>query len=296
MDAQAAECVRGVREIVRAKYPHVALWYNGSLPKPQDFRYQAYTASLQDRNCATLHETQGSQLFDPNFVGHQWRSFYEMLLGSRLTLARASDIGDPALASGFVYNVDMSRHLGPEKFAASRGTWTTANHLGAIMLALRVHPCFTDGTIFRPSTQFMTRYSALLWDRDLRAVPEAWKRLNVESNREVWWEDTVCTREAGGFRDTLVHLVNCPEQEEIDPAVTSDPEPARYVEVEFTPPTDPAQMECWALQPYGYDDPVREPRQVQLTPQVEQGTVTVELPPFTYYTLLVLREKTGAAP
>ena len=79
----------------------------------------------------------------------------------------------------------------------------------------------------------MTRYSALLWGKDIRLLKDAWKTYTVNSNREVWWEDTVYRREGPQTTDTLIHIVNPPELESVDLKVATDPHPARHVEVEF---------------------------------------------------------------
>jgi hypothetical protein len=292
-DKLSAQCVRKTIETVHKSCPNVALWYNGSGPRPGDPLAEAHAASLQDVNCGTLHEIQGGQVANPNFHGHQWRNLYEIYLNERNSLLRAKNLNDPVLATGYMYNMDPTGVMTKEEYAATRDTWTTANHIGAILVAGRIHPCVLCSAGFRPPCQFMTRYSSLLWSRDVKWVKEPWKFLNVESNREVWWEECVYTRETQGFRDTLIHILNSPEEEDITFKATKDPEPAKYVEVEFATDGDPKKVQVWALQMYGYDSKDKEPTCAPLKPEVEGKKVIVELPPLTYHTLVVFRQRRG---
>lgn len=290
-DKLSAQCVRKVREIIRLAFPNAALWYNGSTPRKP--LLEARTASLQDTNVGTLLEYQGAQMANKNFFGHHWRSLYEAYVNERNALLNAKGIDDPVLATGYTYNLDPRNMMTKEEYEASRDTWTTANHLGALMLTARIHPCVLASDGFRPSTQFMTRYSALLWSRDVKWIKEPWKTINVESNREVWWEEGVYTREGKGYRDTILNIVNAPDKEEFDLKVPNDPEPAKNVEVELM--TDAKKVRAWALQPYGYDSKVKEPTAVELKPERDGKKLIVELPPFTYYTMVVFREATRGA-
>jgi hypothetical protein len=269
----------------------VALWYNGSTPRPGDPLRQAQIESLRDSNCATLMEIQGAQIADPNYVGHYWRNFFEMLVGQQRALHNVLGLGDTPLACGYLYNMSASRIMSKEEFQRTRDTWTTANHIGASFLAMRVHPCVMNSSGFRPAAQFMTRYSALLWAEGIEPVKDPWMSINVESNREVWWEECVSTRKCRGFRDTLVGIMNSPDNEQVDFKASQDPTPARAAEVEFTTNTDPRHVRCWALQPYGYGSSAKEPLLTELKPEVDGKKLIVELPPFTYFTLVVFRER-----
>ena len=290
-DKLSAQCVGAVRDIIRASCPNVALWYNGSTPRAP--LLEARIVSLQDTNVGTLHEIQGAQMANKNFYGHHWRSLYEIYMNERNALLKAKGIDDPVLASGYTYNLDPRNMMTKEEYEASRDTWTTANHLGALMLTARIHPCVLASDGFRPTTQFMTRYSALLWARDVKWVKEPWKIINVESNREVWWEEGVYTREGRGRRDTILNIINSPDGEAFDLKVAKDPDPAKNVEVEFTTTADPRKVRIWALQPYGYGSKAKESTAVELKPERDAKQLIVELPPFTYYTMVVLREETG---
>jgi len=65
--------------------------------------------------------------------------------------------------------------------------------------------------------QFVTRYSALLWDIErVKALENPESRITVQSSRPVWWRPYACVRTApDGKRQYIVHLVNPPVQERI---------------------------------------------------------------------------------
>jgi len=287
----AVTCVRQTIDIIRAAYPNVALWYNGSLPRPGNPLNDAYVESLKDANCGTLLEIQGAQIANPNFYAHQWRNLYEAYLTQRDALLRRPELKRPARAAGYLYNMNTQSIMTKEEYGASRDTWTTANHIGMLMLATTTHPCVLNSIGFRPACQFMTRYSALLWAADVELVKEPWDRIQVESNREVWWEECVYRRRGPGFVDTLIHVVNSPDKEEIDFRTARDPEPARFVEVECEVARQPEDARVWALQPYGWTSREKAPFVRALKPEIDGRKLIVELPPFSYYTLVVIREK-----
>lgn len=290
-DKLSVQCVRKVIEIIRKSYPNISLWYNGSGPRPGDPLAEAHASSLQDLNCGTLFEIQGGQVANPNYHGHQWRNLYEIWVNERNQLQKAKGLNDPVLATGYMYNMDPVSVMTKEEFAATRDTWTTANHIGAFLIAARIHPCVLCSTGFRPAMQFMTRYSSLLWSRDVKWVKEPWKTINVESNREVWWEECVYTRETPAYKDTMIHLLNSPDEEDITFKAAKDPEAAKYVEVELITDGDPKKVQACALQMYGYDSNQREPTIVPLKTEIDGRKVIVEVPQFKYHTLIVFRQK-----
>lgn len=289
-DHLSAYAVRRTREIIREAYPNVALFYNGSSPRPDHKLLKAVTASLQDRNCGELLEFQGAQLSNPSFHGHQWNSLLGIYVGARDILLNNREIDDPVLTTGFLYNMHLPHYMNPDELKASRDTWTAANHLMALMLAARIHPCVLNSSGFRPGTQFMTRYSALLWARDVKLLKNAWRGIKVESNKEVWWEDTVYRRQGEGFTDTFIHLINAPEDSAFNIKASQDPPAAKYVEIEVKV-SDPEKTEVWALKPYGYDSRQREPEKTELRFEKKGNNIIVELPAFHYYTLVIVREK-----
>lgn len=292
-DQQSAKCAAALRDALRKAHPHIAIWYNGAALSPGDHMRETKLASLRDSNCGTLFEIQGAQINNPNFFGHNWRAYYEGLLSRRAALRRMPGVDNPPLMVGYTYNMFTWSTMTKEEYAASRDLWTTSNTLGALLMAAGGHPCWCCSSGFRAAAQFMTRYSAFLWAQDLTPIKEPWKRMAVNSNREVWWEDAVYTREDKAYRDTIIHVVNTPDEEEVNFRVARDPTPARRVEVEFPTTVPAARVQVWAMSPYEYDAADKQPTQMQLKPQFAGGKLFVELPPVTYYTLLVIRERKG---
>jgi hypothetical protein len=288
-DSFSVETLRRVRRIIRESYPHQVLWYNGANPEHAFMRKQSY-AALEDPLGGTLCELQGVQLINPTSPWHNWRSLFEFLMANRSIYFEDPRLDTTVLALGYLYNLSFDSRMSAEAFEASRDTWAMANHIGAFFIAGHFHPCLTSSSSWRPSTQFMTRYSSLLWAENVKLMANPWDTITVNSNREVWWEEAVYTRETDSFKDTIIHILNSPEQETIDPEVSEDPPPARYVEVAMKMGENHGDVRVWALSPYNYADTLRQPKQSRLTPHISGGKLVVELPPFVYHTAVVIRE------
>jgi hypothetical protein len=294
-DAASAITARRTRELIRKSCPHVVLWYNGADPR-RAARPLQNRAALDDPNCGSLHELQGVQLLNPKGPWHYWRGLFEDYVGYRNAFVSEPKLADTVLNTGYLYNMGFHKTMSKEQFEASRDTWTMTNHIGAVFIAVRIHPCLLSTSAWRPSLQFMTRYSALLWARNIKLLHEPWKTIAVESNREVWWQECVYVRETDRWRDTLIHLLNAPEQETVNPRASRDPALARFVDIEMQLAGNPAKAQVWALRPYDYDSPVKAPVQVRLKPEVIGQTLAVQVPPFHYHTLVVVREPRKGEP
>ncbi len=293
-DATSADIQRRVREIIRKSHPKVVLWYNNADPTKAERREQSL-AALDDPKSGTLHENQGLQLIRQNYPQHNWRAYFEILVAHRdkyMADPEFPGLEDTIRAVGYMYNrtFHTAGDLTEEEWIASRDTWTTARHVGALYISGTYHPCLTSSTAWRPTTQFMTRYSSFLWDEGIRLMDKPWEKIDVISNREVWWEETVYTKGNDSFHDTIIHLVNSPETENVDIKLTEDPPAVMQMEVEMKLSGDKEPVAVWALTPYDYDDEIREPEAIRITPEISGGRMLFKVPPFTYYTMLVIRE------
>ncbi|MDD5708278.1 MAG: hypothetical protein PHR35_20360 [Kiritimatiellae bacterium] len=288
LDVLTARCVAEVDRIVRMSIPHAVLWYNHASPRPGWGR--AHEAALKHPITGSWVEMQGGQILNSTFPMHAVRSFYEGLVVFRDEYLKHPGYNDPVIGCGSLFNLDPLNYMTKEEFAATRDAWTICNQVGANLIATRFHPICLGHEGWRPMAQFMTRYSGLLWGRDVLPVSKSWKRVNVESNREVWWNECVYERDRKGYRDLLIHVVNSPENETFDLKLTQDPPPATHVEVEVKLANPKKPVKVWALQMYGYGDSNRVPSQVELTPTVEDGKLLVEIPDVEYHTLVVVRE------
>ncbi len=294
-DAASAEIQRQVREIIRSKYPKVVLWYNNADPTKKERREQSL-AALDDTMSGTLHENQGPQVIMSNHPQHNWRAYFEILGAHRDKYMKNTEypqLKDTVRAVGYMYNrtFHTAGDMTEAEWIASRDTWTTARHIGALYTASGHHPCLTSSSSWRPTTQFMTRYSSFLWDEGIRLMDKPWEKIDVISNREVWWEEAVYTKEKASYRDTIIHLLNCPETETVDIKVTEDPPSARDVEIEMELTEKKGEVKVWAMMPYDYTDEVREPRATQITPKISGNRIVFRVPSFTFNTMVVIREE-----
>jgi len=293
-DEMSARSTRRVREIIRQSCPDVVLWYNGVDPTVPHKR-KRNIAALDDSHCGVLMEVQIGPLLDPNHTLHHWRALYETFISRRNGLLKEENIHNPILNCGYIGFGAYTKGLKTE-WETTRHGWTTANHIGAIFLASCVHPNLYGTDSWTPALQFMTRYSELMWSKEITLLEKPWKTITINSNREVWWEDSVYVNNSGRYHDTLIHIVNSPDQETVKITERTDPVLAESVEIEMQGIRKPAEVQVWAMQPYNYDDSDKTPHRYRLATKVESGKLIVQIPPFRYYTLVVVREpKEGTA-
>ncbi len=307
---------RMFREIVRKEFPRFGIWINGAIefyrlpfwsafgngggiPTYKDQMSAPQTAMLAEFR---HHDAPGTEFSN-------WRHCYESYAQQRDAVT--GRYGTPVVAG---YTTPWA--------------WTSESHLGALLLATQMHPanCHQEGTW--PMTQFMTRYSAILWARDVRAIADPKPLFTVESSRPVWWEKSVYRRPAPKGEDILLHLVNVPETETVDVKRKENP-PSATGKVTFSIPAGKKLRKVFALQPRLYrpgvdsklgcgldvggapavavqepdpKDPAKRiwvhktgslcrggPSQVELAATIADGKAAVTVPAFVYHTLLVFR-------
>ena len=244
----------------------------------------------------TLYENQGLMLINPIYSQRNWRAYFELLAAHRDKYMKNTEfpqLKDTVRAVGYMYDRTFNKtgDMTEAEWTASRDTWTTARHVGAFYIAGAYHPCLTSSSSWRPTMQFITRYSSFLWDESIRLMDKPWEKITVISNREVWWEEAVYTKEKASYRDTIIHLLNCPETETVDIKVTEDPPSARDVEIEMELTEKKGQVKVWVMMPYDYTDEVREPKSAQITPKKSGNKIIFRIPPFTYSSMVVIREE-----
>jgi len=289
----SARNIRLCREIIRKEFPNCALWYNGiwgpRLNEPYEKEGgnmggpQTQQACLEDPNSGLLVEKQGRQ-----FIARPWQHWYEFY-GDRRdeTIQKFGSV----MNSGWLWNYNIDRDQTPEELKASRSAWVASNHTAAIFAAFQIHPCLIDSYGFRPFMQFMTRYSWLIWDTDVRKIDEPEKLFTVKSARPLWWKKTAYTKDADKETLYLIHLLNKPTTEKPDWKVPEDPPAASDVEVTFYPPEGKTIEKVWALRPYEWGELNRTPVQKQLEIEKTDKGAKVKVPAFHYYTLVVFSLK-----
>jgi len=136
--------------------------------------------------------------------------------------------------------------------------------------------------------QFMTRYSALLWDIErVKALPNPEERVSVQSSRPVWWREYASVRTApGGKRQYILHLINPPVQERVYTDPTNKvPAPQTGVTVSLKPQGGERIGRAWELTA----DPVLRQTTLPLARKGKQVSVTV--PRLHFWTTVVLERE-----
>jgi hypothetical protein len=157
-----------------------------------------------------------------------------------------------------------------------------------IVFACGNHPWFAGPTLDRASDRggshypiqkdlfrFATRFSAVLWGRGIQRVPAPESLVAVTSPGDrAWWKDFVYQRPlAGGKRQVVVHLINRPDQPNLDANNQQLPAPLTDVVVKFQRPP----LRVWLAT----SDPALTYQQVP----VENGVVRV--PELKLWTIVV---------
>jgi len=249
-----------------------------------------------------FHEQAGSRFND-------WRRCYDTYARERDAMTQR--YGGPVIA-GYTWGMRFK-----ERDKKSRFYWATSNHLSALYISTQLHVATNPNPSLWPGTQFMTRYSGLLWRRDVKVIAQPERLLTVASTRPVWWKKLVYRRPTPKGEDVLVHLVRVPETAAVDIYRTQDPAPAEAT-VALDVPSGKRVRRVWALQMRGYVDdtsrggaPVKMtwkkvagkqqqvhtagsmcrfgPNQVELPQKTKGRRVQVAVPAFPFHTLVVFR-------
>jgi hypothetical protein len=182
------------------------------------------------------------------------------------------------------FNAVPIEEPGPSKWG-----WPTVNYFGAQLIATQTHHAGGWRPSFRPSVQFMTRYSSLLWARDLKVVPvaEAEKLLRVTGGDDVWWQRLVYRRQTDQGFDLLVHLVRKPPYQKWDLLWLDEPVPLTGLKLSV----DCGQAEVtkvFAFRPYYFEED-QQPVETVVAATVTGQAATITVPPFRYHTLVIFR-------
>lgn len=283
----SARNIRIYREVILKRVPKFKMWFNYGytlVSKPFDHPFGAYGGERQFAEAMATPGTamlleQQQAFFNPKSRTHRWRYCYHNLyLSERDNVVQRYKV--PVL-TGWMWQHIKGDQPGPHRWA-----WTATNHIGALLLATQMHPVTWASPAWRPIYQFMTRYSALLYAKDVVVVQNPERFVSVKASRPLWWKEVVYTRPApGGQADLIIHLINEPVTETIEFENPADPPPANGTTVTLK---GRHVVRAWAVRPYHYD----EPQQVvtSLLTLTRQGDgVAATVPPFHYYTMVVLR-------
>ena len=287
---QSHKAMRTFIETVTTELPKYKVWVNwGEVGtyRPETVEYfgsdtqRFYRTTLPLMKCVLL-EMRGQ--LRPVSPSAHWRHNYDQFLLQRDSATQR--LGVPCM-NGWIW-----RALPGDKPGPARWAWVATNHYASLLCATQFHVCTFGMPSWRPFMQFWTRYSALVWGKDLKVIPDVEKSgaVAVKANRPVWWKRTVYRRRAGtsGGQDILVNLVNEPVTEKIVFERPDDPPAASGTRVRVRVPPGLVLDGAWALRPYDYGEaqqPVRQP----LKSVPNAGSVEVTVPAFRYYSLVVFR-------
>ena len=298
--ATSARNIKLTREMLLAAKPDLFIWYNGSNPMNVDSNkgYGGNGGGLAgklemtaDSRCGALKELQAGQLSDPRNASHSWRGYLETQLAERDAYRRHKwelELSDIVI-TGSLHPEGFIHSMPKDKYNKTRSQWAWSNHALSIMAATQTHP-FGNGGGMRPILQLMTRFSKFFWNEGIKIDTKAYRSFEVEGLREVWWDDTTYRKVTPEYTEYIINMLNSPASEKAVKDIIGDPPAAEDIEVTCVNWSDPAKVKAWAVQPYGFGDKVKEPKVYKLNPQVIDECVTYKLPPFKYYTLVVVRK------
>ena len=141
--------------------------------------------------------------------------------------------------------------------------------------------------------QFMTRYSALLWGRDVKTVPaDATKALVTvagDSEKDVLYRDFTYVRDGqDGARDYIVHLVRKYPLKKWDLNWSVQPKALGNLPVRFTVPAGMKAKSVKVMRPYLPDE---KPEIVEgrIDFAAEGDSLSFTLPDMVYYLMVVVQ-------
>ena len=190
------------------------------------------------------------------------------------------------LQGGPIEAMSTNQLPGPAKWG-----WPTANFFMSQIIATQHHivVAITQSPSLEPSFQFQSRYSSLLWAPDIKLVPEVEKTVTVKTPEALWWKPLVYRRETKEGSDLIIHLVRIPLTPKWDLNWVDEPAPLAGVEVTANIRKG-AVTAAYACRPYQFEEPQQAVRQT-LQPTGSFGKTTVTIPPFRYYTMVVIRSR-----
>ena len=280
-----------ITQRLQVRKPGFATWYNwprggrkGKRVVIEDVLFSSYlggekqfeTASRIPNSCM-LNET-------TRFDNKNWKDSFLNMLDNR---------------DGVVQEHGSTHDIGylwwpmpGEKPGPTRWGWVFHNHLGAQLIASQFHPIVSYNPAWRPTLQFMTRYSALLWAKNVRTIPSPEKVVQVSSSRDVWWKDTVYIRKTADYTDYIIHVLSEPETINAIMEYPTDPPMVKGAEISLILSENQIAKEAWTLRPYDFNE-LQLPIQQTIAMVSEENKVRVILPEFRYNCIIVLRVLTG---
>ncbi|MDD5705689.1 MAG: glycoside hydrolase family 66 protein [Kiritimatiellae bacterium] len=161
-------------------------------------------------------------------------------------------------------------------------------YLHIVTYAVRAHPYayhyHADDLPLGNYAQFVTRYSALMWDIErVKTLADPDKKIEVQSPGPVWWKELACVRQAPkGERQYIVHLINPPVQEKIYTDPTNKVPPVLgNIQVNIKPDKGEKISRAWLLSA----EPTTHAETLPVA--VKDGQVSVTVPKLHFWSIVV---------
>jgi len=290
--------------ILKKENPYFGTWYNYSIFAAEWYRtmdaYMALGAGVEKgesdewiramhkwKNVSTLEENTGQFREEGDSIWNYTRRQIETLCKNRDYIVQKYG------GNAIIGYIGLPISLDLDKPGYSKWGWPTLNYFMAQIISSQYHivtfalPCGLPS--LEPSFQFQTRYSRFLWAPDVKLVKDPEKTAAVKSKEEIWWKNLVYRRNTKSGYDLIIHLVRIPPTEKWD--INWIDEPVSLSGVQVTADIGKGKVQqVYALRPYHFEEEQQTVEQ-KLNPAVSSGKVTVEIPPFRYYTMVVVRVK-----
>jgi len=277
-------------EIVKKDNPNFGTWYNwgrGACSYYSSKGLTMYYGSGVDgeRSDAAIREATGWRnvmiLLESSLFAYSPSTLLDTLLGQRDFIVQKYE-GNSIIGYNW-WNVP-AEEPGPSKWG-----WPTVNYMGAQLISTQMHHAGGFRPSFRPTLQFQTRHSSLLWARDIKAMPaaEAEQLVQLASPEALWWKRLVYKRNTKDGYDLIVHLVRIPPTKQWDINWVEEPLPLQGVRMTLKTGTGKLTA-VYALRPYHFEEE-QQPVHSTLKPTVTRNRAVVEVPPFRYHTMVVFR-------
>lgn len=195
--------------------------------------------------------------------------------------------------STVVYGYIATPYKGPKPMPRN-AYWPTTHYFLALTAATQHHHIIYSHAMPARDAfdQFMTRYSALLWSKDIIVKPAkaAEKMISVASKEKLLWKDFVYTRKQDNKEAVIMHLVRPYPLKKWDLEWNIPATILKDVKVTMTIPAGKKPVFAKAMRP---NLPEEKDQIVEhILPMTVNGNkVTVSIPAFSYYTMLAMEYK-----
>ena len=266
---------------IQSELPNAYIWSNGCDATDPE------SALLSSSRVGVLKEIQQAFIISPTRNYHQYRSLLETVLGQRDQLRKPTE---NSMIKTDILHLGYLGTWNRKNIIQARECWTWSNHVMAIFAAALGHTMAYQ-IQFRPIRQLQTGYSAFFWDENIRVMDDGYRKFQLDSLREVWYEDTIYYKKTPKYTDYYIHLINTPETENAIDTVPVDPPAADDVEIATKLfGKEQNKIQAWTIQPYDYDSKILEPTVTKLSPKMIKKEMVFAIPPFKFYSLLVIRK------